>query len=65
METCSSSRCVVLQRSILRLARLALGSPRRSTEDDVYKGQFIPAGATIIDNIWYVTRSCGLLLTTR
>lgn len=37
-------------------ARSASGSPRRLTEDDVYKGRFIPAGATIMDNIWYAVR---------
>lgn len=24
-------------------------------EDDVYKGQLIPAGTTVMDNVWYVT----------
>ena len=28
------------------------GVPRRVTEDDVYKGYRIPAGATVIENIW-------------
>ena len=29
-----------------------LGSPKRAMEDDVYKGYRIPAGATILENIW-------------
>lgn len=28
------------------------GIPKRVTEDDVYRGYFIPAGTTIIENIW-------------
>ena len=28
------------------------GVPHRLMEDDVYKGMFIPAGATIVENIW-------------
>ena len=41
--------------------RLASGSPNRLMEDDVYKGQFIPAGATIVDNTWYVTQYISIL----
>ena len=29
--------------------------PKRVMEDDIYNGWFIPAGATIIENIWYVS----------
>ena len=29
-----------------------LGIPKRVMEDDLYKGHRIPAGATIIENIW-------------
>jgi hypothetical protein len=29
-------------------------------EDDVYKGYFIPAGTTALDNVWYAIRFCGL-----
>jgi len=28
------------------------GVPKRATEDNTYKGYFIPAGATIIENVW-------------
>ena len=30
--------------------------PRRVTQDDVYRGLLIPAGATVIENIWAVFR---------
>ena len=29
-----------------------IGLPKRAMEDDVYKGYHIPAGATIIENVW-------------
>jgi len=29
-----------------------IGVPKRVMEDNIYKGYFIPAGATIIENIW-------------
>ena len=28
------------------------GVPKCAIEDDVYKGYFIPTGATIIENVW-------------
>ena len=31
-----------------------LGVPRRTVADDVYEGYFIPKGAIVIENIWYV-----------
>ena len=34
---------------------LPFGVPKRVTEDDIYKGFFIPAGATILENIWLVS----------
>jgi len=30
--------------------------PVKTTQDDVYRGYFIPAGATVIGNIWAVFR---------
>ena len=30
---------------------LPLGSAHRLTEDDIYKGMFIPAGATVMENV--------------
>ncbi|KAF9646526.1 cytochrome P450 [Thelephora ganbajun] len=35
----------------------ASGSVHRLTEDDTYKGLFIPAGATIMDNTWATFRN--------
>lgn len=29
-----------------------IGIPKRVTEDDIYNGYFIPAGTTVIENIW-------------
>ncbi|THG99744.1 hypothetical protein EW026_g2677 [Hermanssonia centrifuga] len=34
-----------------------LGVPRRSTEDDWYKGYFIPAGTVVIFNVWAMNRN--------
>ena len=34
---------------------LPISIPKQVMEDDIYNGWFIPAGATIIENIWYVT----------
>jgi len=31
---------------------IPFGVPKRVMEDNIYKGYFIPAGATIIDNVW-------------
>jgi len=28
------------------------GVPKRVTKDDIYKGYFIPSGATIVENVW-------------
>jgi len=33
-----------------------LGMPKRVTQDDTYNGYFIPAGTTVIENIWAVFR---------
>ena len=32
-----------------------MGVPHVSTEDDIYEGHFIPAGAIIMPNIWFVS----------
>jgi len=31
-----------------------IGTSHRLMEDDVYKGMFIPAGTTLLENIWLV-----------
>ena len=42
-----------LLKELLRWAcPLPFGIPKRAMEDDVYKGYRIPAGATVIENIW-------------
>ena len=38
---------------------LPIGTTHRLMEDDVYRGMFIPGGATVVENIW-----CGRLLMT-
>jgi len=35
---------------------LPIAIPTRVTQDDVYRGYFIPEGATIVQNVWAVTR---------
>ena len=44
-----------LLREVLRwTCPLPISIPTRAMEDDIYNGWFIPAGATIIENIWCV-----------
>lgn len=31
---------------------VTIGVPHRLMEDDVYKGMFIPAGTTVVENLW-------------
>ena len=33
-----------------------LSSPNRAMQDDVYRGYFIPRGATVIQNVWAISR---------
>ena len=48
-----------LMKELLRwTCPIPLGLPKQVMEDDVYNGRFIPAGATIIENIWYVAFKC-------
>jgi len=35
---------------------LPISVPRRATQDDIYREYFIPAGTTVIENIWAVCR---------
>ena len=35
---------------------LPVGIPYRVTQDDVYRGYFIPAGATVMQNAWAIFR---------
>ena len=42
-----------LMKELLRwTCPVPFGVPKRVMVDDVYKGYFIPAGATIIENVW-------------
>jgi len=44
-------------KEVIRLTPpVPLGAPHRAMEDDIYEGQFIPAGSTIIDNVWAMLR---------
>lgn len=33
---------------------ITIGIPHASIEDDIYQGRFIPGGAMVISNIWFV-----------
>jgi len=33
-----------------------IGAPKRVMEDDTYNGYFIPAGATVVENVWKMFR---------
>lgn len=35
---------------------LPIALPNRVTQDDVYRGYFIPEGATVIQNVWAICR---------
>ena len=37
-----------------------IGIPKRVMEDDIYNGYRIPAGATIVENLWYVVRGSNM-----
>lgn len=34
-----------------------IGVPRRTVQDDIYRGYFIPKGSTVIGNTWAITRN--------
>ena len=36
-----------------------LGIPHYTSEDDVYKGYFIPKGSIVVSNIWSVIETCS------
>jgi len=35
---------------------LPIAVPNRAMQDDIYRGYFIPAGATVIQNVWAICR---------
>ncbi|KAI5820102.1 cytochrome P450 [Pyronema omphalodes] len=48
--------CQALIKEVLRWRPVAVmgGTPHASLTDDVYKGHFIPAGSTIVGNLWAI-----------
>ncbi|KAI5791564.1 cytochrome P450 [Pyronema domesticum] len=48
--------CQALIKEVLRWRPVAVmgGTPHASMTDDVYKGHFIPAGSTIVGNLWAI-----------
>ncbi|KAJ7367013.1 cytochrome P450 [Mycena albidolilacea] len=45
--------CEAVVREVLRWSPIApLGVPHATTQDDIYKGCFIPKGTTVLANIW-------------
>ncbi|KAJ7675727.1 cytochrome P450 [Mycena polygramma] len=49
--------CEAVYREVMRHTPGApLGIPHTTTEDDIYDGYLIPKGATILSNIWAMTR---------
>ena len=47
----------IAKESIRWQSVVPLGVPHRSLADDEYKGYYIPAGSTVIANIWYASAS--------
>jgi len=44
-------------KEVLRWAPpLPISLPKRVTQDDVYRGYLIPAGATVVENVWAICR---------
>ena len=42
-----------LLKELLRwICPMPFGLPKRVMEDDIYKGFFVPAGATVVENVW-------------
>ncbi|KZT22944.1 cytochrome P450 [Neolentinus lepideus HHB14362 ss-1] len=47
--------CTAFVKEVLRWSPVApISAPHQSLQDDVYKGYFIPAGTTVIPNIWAI-----------
>ena len=47
----------VLVKEVLRWnTPTTIAVPNRAIQDDVYRGYFIPAGATVIQNVWAICR---------
>jgi hypothetical protein len=55
--------CVAILKELMRWQQVVtLAIPHRLTQDDVYRGYFLPKGTTVIGNAWHVTyaRATGL-----
>ena len=50
----------VLKETLRWNAATPLGVPHALIQDDVYEGNFIPGGATVISNIWSVRISSSV-----
>ncbi|KAF9446807.1 cytochrome P450 [Macrolepiota fuliginosa MF-IS2] len=50
--------CIV-QETYRWLSVVPLGVPHRALKDDIYKGMFIPKGATVIANEWGISRNAA------
>jgi hypothetical protein len=48
------SRYVVAILSPIMILNYLSGVSHRVTQSDVYEGHFIPSGAIVIPNVWYV-----------
>lgn len=44
--------CALCKEALRWMPVVPLGIAHRVTEDDVYKGMFIPSGAVVIGNAW-------------
>lgn len=53
-------RCCIKE-SIRWMPTVILGVPHAAIKDDWYEGYRIPAGATILNNVWYVTIPCSVV----
>jgi len=50
-----------LMKELLRWSPpVPLSIPNRPTQDDVYRGYLIPAGATVIQNVWAICRDSNI-----
>ncbi|TFK56928.1 cytochrome P450 monooxygenase [Heliocybe sulcata] len=47
--------CTALVKEVFRWSPVApVSAPHQSLQDDVYKGYFVPAGTTVVPNIWAI-----------
>lgn len=60
MASCSPLECVLPDDLVdgMRLTRIAV-IPRQLKQDDEYMGYDLPAGSTVVGNVWYATSAIG------